>query len=134
MLYFKGISFIVGLAFSAFGAWAFLSPQSWTDFLVGKVWVEKNPAVLVGLFLIHLTLAVTGWFLSFRIYRQPYAYLVSGFLTLGAVKLGGILSIYRPFRQAMVLLLTTETLSRVLFMVLAFLLGSGMILLGILIH
>ncbi len=134
MMYFKLISFILGGVFGGFGAWAFWDPKSWTNFLVRKVWLEGNPVVLMIFFFVHLALAMIGWVLSFRVYRQPYAYIVSGFLTLGTIKLGVILPVYKSFRQAVILLLTKETMSRIIFMALSLLLGSGMIFLSILIR
>ena len=130
MLYFKLTSFGVGIFLIAFALWALLDSKGWTDFQVQKVWREGNPVVIFSLFLIHLVLALIGWFLSLKVYRHPYAFLTAGFLTIGAIKLGGVLALYKTFRQAVVMLLTTEETFRIFFMAGALLLGSGMFYLG----
>ncbi len=130
MLYFKLTSFGAGIFLIFFALWAFLSPQAWTDFQVRKIWREGNPLVIAFLFLIHFVLALIGWFLSFKVYHHPYAFLASGFLTVAAIKLGAALALYKVFRPAVVMLLTTEATFRYLFMAGALLLGGGMFYLG----
>ncbi len=134
MLYFKLISLLLGTALLFFGAFYFIAPQKWVDFFVQKLWPEAGPIVLFPLFLVHLVLSLIGWMICFKAYRTPYAYLVAGFLTLGAVKIGCILPLYKTFRQVMVLLVTTEKFSRRIFAWGGIVLGSGMLYLGAVIH
>ena len=134
MLYFKLISFLLGFSFMAFGAWALWDPKAWRDFLTQKIWIEGNPLVLAAFFFVDLALAMIGWVLSFKIYPHAYGFIVSSLLTLGAIKLGGILPFYKSFRQAVFMLLTTEKFTRFLFLIIALLLGSGLFYLGVVIQ
>ena len=134
MLYFKIISLLLGTALLFFGAAYYFAPKAWVSFFAEKLWAEAGPVIILPLFIFHLLASLIGWMICLTSYRHPLAYFVSGLLTLGAAKLGCILPIYKPFRKAMALLVTTEKFPCVIFSIGSILIGAGFIFLGAMIH
>ena len=134
MMYFKVVSLLLGTALLFFGASYYFSPKAWVSFFAEKFWAEAGPILILPLFLIHLVLSLIGWALCLTVYKHPFAYFVSGLLTLGAAKLGCILPIYKQFRKVMALLVTTEKFACVIFSIGSILIGTGFIFLGVVIR
>jgi len=134
MLYFKVISLLLGTSLLLFGIFYYVSPKEWVSFFANTLWAEVGPLVIMPLFLVHLILSLVGWFICLSSYKQPLGLLVSGLLTLGAVKLACILPIYSNFSKIMKLLVTTEKFACIVFSSGAIVMGVGFIFLGIVIH
>jgi len=133
-MYFKIVSLFLGVSLLFFGMAYYVSPKKWVSFFADKLWAEAAPVCILPLFVVHLFLSLTGWIICLTSYKHPLAYFVSGLLTLGAAKLGFILPIYKPFRKAMALLVTTEKFSCIIFSLGSILIGAGFVFLGAVIH
>lgn len=134
MIYFKLVSLFLGTSLLLFGVFYYVSPKAWVSFFAEKLWAEAGPVFILPLFLIHFVLSLVGWVICLTAHKEAFAFFVSGVLTLGAAKLGFILPIYKPFRKAMALLVSTEKFACIIFSSGSILIGAGFIYLGALIH
>ncbi|MCB9800313.1 MAG: hypothetical protein H6757_06105 [Candidatus Omnitrophica bacterium] len=101
MAYFKGLSFVLGIIWLGCGVMAFLMPQLWKKLLIGTLWPEKKAVWLIPVSLLMVGLTLTAWIMCFS-YLNGYSVMITGFLTLGVIKLGIIVPNYHIIRRAVV--------------------------------
>ena len=132
MLYFKGLSFLLGFTLLASGGMLYWRPEASMRFILNKLWPEEKPALLKIIAAVLVVLTLLCWINSL-FYLNAYGLVLTGFLTLFCIKLAVVLPVYATFRKAVAMLVTTEHTSLLMIMISTLAFGAGFVILGTLI-
>ena len=132
MLYFKLLSYLLGLTLLASGGMLYWRPERSISFILNRLWPEEKPTLLKIIAAALVTLTLICWMDSL-FYLNAYGLVLTGFLTLFCIKLAVVLPIYTPFRKAVAMLVTTEHASLLMMIISTLAFGAGFIILGSLI-